>query len=73
LNQVGDASLTAISIDGGTTWTGGIAGPTASAYEVDGHFVPEPSSIALVLGSGSLLGVGRKLEVMRKKLDYSNR
>ena len=61
LNQTGDTSATALSSNGGATWGNG--GLTPGAYEIDGTLtssVPEPSSLALVLGCGSLLLFARK-------------
>jgi hypothetical protein len=47
-----------VSIDGGASWAGGL---TPSAFQLNGTAVPEPSSIALVLGAGLLFGITRKV------------
>lgn len=64
-NQTGDASPTAVSLDGGMTWASAAnIFPTPGGYEIDSAgttVTPEPASIALVLGSALLIGLGRKL------------
>jgi hypothetical protein len=58
LNSTADNSPTVRSFDSGATWS---SGSTPGAFEIDGTAVPEPSSVALLLGSALLLGFVRKL------------
>jgi hypothetical protein len=64
-NQTADISPTATSVDGGATWNNAFLTP--SAYEIDGRTVPEPSSLGLILGSGLMLGLCRKITIRRNQ------